>query len=166
MSVVPTSSAVKEAQPLPVASISTSGSLAEFQEAKVDERADAYMALQEGEGAQPVPQSASSAGEAVSSAAAAEGSKHMAPTQDGSDEMVMESGAEEARLPDGGVVPGGQRTDAPATVTAFMMEAKEDEPAVQPISAEAVAAAAVGRLQQLQPIIPATCCSFKMEAMQ
>jgi hypothetical protein len=49
---------------------------------------------------------------------------------------------EEARRPDEGVVPVDQGTDAPAIVKAFMMEAKEDEPADQPISAEAVAAAA------------------------
>jgi hypothetical protein len=96
MSVVPTFSAVEETQPLSVASTSTSNSaasLAEPQEVKMDEPADAHMSLQEGEGVQLITQNASSADEAVVSAAAAaaDSNPSVASTQDGSD-AIMENG--------------------------------------------------------------------------
>jgi len=76
--------------------------------------------------------------------AAANSNPSVMPIQDGSDDVVMESGAEEASCPAGGVAPAHSGAAAAATGAASMMEAKEDEPVDQSnrISAAAIAAAA------------------------
>jgi hypothetical protein len=83
-------------EPLPAPTSGNAASLAEPQEDKVDEPTHAHMALQEGEGAHFVPSSADEvvAGTAAAAATAKDPNSFVAPTQDGSDAMMMKSGTE------------------------------------------------------------------------